>query len=111
VTDGEWDRVRELVPELQPLMELRGRKGIDARMVLNSALWVFAYDKPWAALPGCFPAYQSCHRRWKLWLDAGAFERIAEVLFGNAAGEFMITVRRRIAQKRPAHTDCLKAKT
>jgi transposase len=96
ISDAEWERVKELVPELRPRENARGRKGVDARAVLNGALWVFANNEPWAALPICFPSYQTCHRRWKIWLDTGAFEHMIKMLYGGAARELMATVQSRV---------------
>jgi transposase len=98
VTDEEWASVSDLVPELRPREETRGRKAVNARAVLNGALWVFANDRPWAALPPHFPSYQTCHRRWKAWLDSGAFEQMVRMLFGPAADDVMAAVRVRLAR-------------
>jgi transposase len=98
VTDDEWAGVSELIPELRPRKETRGRRSVDARAVLNGALWVLANNRPWAELPPHFPSYQTCHRRWKAWLDGGAFERMVRLLFGKAANDVMDSVRMRTAR-------------
>ncbi|MEX3693289.1 transposase [Paraburkholderia sp. BR14263] len=98
VTDEEWAFVRGMIPEMRPREDKRGRKGADARAVFNGALWVFANDMPWSALPSRFPPYKTCHRRWRLWSECGAFERMAKLLFGAAADDLLATVRRRRRQ-------------
>jgi len=95
VTDEEWECVRDMIPELRPRGEKRGRKGVDARAVLNGALWVLVTNKSWAELPDSFPPYKTCHRRWTTWCESGEFERIVKLLFGAAADDLMATVRRR----------------
>ncbi|NOJ94056.1 transposase [Corallococcus coralloides] len=41
-----------------------GRHWRDPRDVLNGILWVLRAGAPWADLPGLYPSYQTCHRRF-----------------------------------------------
>ncbi|KVE30942.1 transposase [Burkholderia sp. TSV86] len=83
ITDEEWQRVAALLPELRPRKELRGRPLADTRAVLNGVLWVIYSGANWSAMPRRFPAYQTCHRRFKAWHESGALKRVLAELFGT----------------------------
>ncbi|AOJ10419.1 transposase [Burkholderia mayonis] len=82
INDEEWQRVAPLLPELRPRKELRGRPLADTRAVLNGVLWVIHSGANWSAMPRRFPAYQTCHRRFKAWHESGALKRVLVELFG-----------------------------
>jgi transposase len=39
-------------------------------------MWILRTGAPWADLPGRYPPYQTCHRRFQTWVEAGALERM-----------------------------------
>ncbi|TPB68268.1 hypothetical protein DIJ63_21130 [Burkholderia pseudomallei] len=87
ITDEEWQRVAPLLPELRPRKELRGRPLADTRAVLNGVLWVIYSGANWSAMPCRFPAYQTCHRRFKAWHESGALKRVLIELFGTQSDD------------------------
>lgn len=87
ITDEEWQRVAPLLPELRPRKELRGRPLADTRAVLNGVLWVIYSGANWSAMPRRFPAYQTCHRRFKAWHESGALKRVLIELFGTQSDD------------------------
>ncbi|AGK48327.1 hypothetical protein BTI_2303 [Burkholderia thailandensis MSMB121] len=87
ITDEEWQRVAPLLPELRPRKELRGRPLADTRAVLNGVLWVIYSGANWSAMPRRFPAYQTCHRRFKAWHESGALKRVLVELFGTQSDD------------------------
>ena len=84
LTDGQWNILAELIPEPERREDGRGRPWKDRRAVLNGILWVLRTGAPWADLPECYPAYQTCHRRFQQWVRSGimrgALEALAEEL-------------------------------
>jgi transposase len=84
INDEEWQRVAPLLPELRPRAELRGRPLANTRAVLNGVLWVMHSGATWSAMPRKYPSYQTCHRRFKAWHDAGVLKHVMDHLFGDA---------------------------
>lgn len=52
----------------------------DARSVLEGILWVMRTGAPWHDLPGRYPSYQTCHRRFQQWAEAGTLDLILTAL-------------------------------
>jgi len=48
--------------------------------VLNGILWVLRTGAPWADLPGRYPPYQTCHRRFQKWEREGVLDHILHAL-------------------------------
>ena len=49
-------------------------------LVLNGILWCCAPGTPWADVPDRYPSYQTCHRRFQLWVRSGVMRGILEAL-------------------------------
>jgi transposase len=58
----------------------RGRPWRDKRSVLEGILWVLRSGARWKDLPDDYPPYQTCHRRFQHWVQAGVFAHIAHRL-------------------------------
>src|SRR4030042_1194507 len=50
------------------------------RLVLDAILWKFATHTPWYDLPGSYPPYQTCYRRYREWRRTGLFARLIAIL-------------------------------
>ncbi|HEY2024979.1 transposase [Paraburkholderia sp.] len=87
ITDEQWRRVAPLLPELRPRAELRGRPLANTRAVLNGVLWVMYSGATWSALPRKYPSYQTCHRRFKSWYEAGVLKHVTRQLLGASSEE------------------------
>lgn len=98
VTDEEWARVEPLIPELKynPSRDPRGRPMTSRRDCLNATIWVMYSGASWQTLPRKYPSYQTCHRSFKAWYDAGVLHRIAHTLFGTNSPAFLEIVSARI---------------
>ena len=48
--------------------------------MLNGILWILRSGAAWQDLPERFASYQTCHRRFQYWVDAGVFRHILEAL-------------------------------
>jgi len=82
ITDEQWELVRPSIPEPETLQPgpKGGRPYRDPRDVLNAVLWVLRTGAPWADLPGRYPPYQTCHRRFQQWVKSGVLEKLLRAL-------------------------------
>lgn len=96
MSDQEWLRVADLIPELRQRRETRGRPLANTRDVLNGVLWVIYGGQVWSAIPSKYPSYQTCHRRFLAWNQSGVFTRILHELYGTAAEEMCKTMQIRM---------------
>jgi transposase len=76
LTDEQWGLVE---PILRPRRrkDNRGRPWHDTRAVLNGVLWILGSGAQWSEMPGKYPPYQTCHRRFQQWIREG---RLVECL-------------------------------
>ncbi|WP_096030784.1 transposase [Burkholderia singularis] len=105
ISDEQWQRVAALLTEWHSRKELRGRPSADTRAVLNGVLWVIYSGANWSAMPSRFPAYQTCHRRFKAWYESGALERVLTELFGVDSKDWceQMALRMRHASEHEGH--------
>jgi len=80
LSDEQWAIIEPLLGEMPRRSDGRGRPWRDHREVINGILWILRTGAPWADLPDRFPPYQTCHRRFQLWVKDGTLRRILEAL-------------------------------
>ena len=80
LTDEQWQLVKTHIPEPPKRADGRGRPRVNDREILNGILWIMRTGAPWKDMPGRYPSYQTCHRRFQEWVRAGVFERILQTL-------------------------------
>lgn len=80
LTDEQWAVLEPLIPKPVRRADNRGRPWRNPRDVLNGILWILRTGAPWKDLPERYPPYQTCHRRFQQWIDAGVFEQILHAL-------------------------------
>ena len=80
LTDEQWAMLEPLISKPPRRPDRRGRPWRDARQVLNGVLWVLRTGAPWRDLPGRYPPYQTCHRRFQAWVCDGTFKRVLAAL-------------------------------
>lgn len=80
LSDKQWERIKELVPEGKRRMDGKGRPWRNKREVLEGILWIVRTGAPWKDLPERFAPYQTCHRRFQQWVESGVFEQVIESL-------------------------------
>ncbi|MCM2339414.1 MAG: transposase [Burkholderiales bacterium] len=80
LTDKQWALVEPLIKRNS--LETRGRKRTSDRDVLNSILYVIQLGGSWRRLPKGegFPSFQTCHRRYKRWIQDGRLNAVLEAL-------------------------------
>ena len=72
ITETQWQLLEPLLPVPPVRDDGRGRPWRDPRDVLGGILWVLRTGAPWADLPERYPPYQTCHRRFQVWVEAGS---------------------------------------
>jgi transposase len=79
LTDEQWALVE---PVLRPRRreDNRGRPWHDTRAVLNGVLWILGSGAQWSELPGKYPPYQTCHRRFQSWIREGKLVELLRLL-------------------------------
>jgi transposase len=80
LTERQWQIVEPLLPKPRVREDGRGRPWRDPRDVLNGILWVLRTGAPWQDLPGRYPPYQTCHRRFQQWVREGTLEQLLHAL-------------------------------
>ncbi|WP_060137112.1 transposase [Burkholderia ubonensis] len=99
----EWGRIRACLQEAEggrPGMS-RGRPRTDARAVLGGVLYVLVTGCPWPQMPADYPPYQTCHRRFKRWRDAGVLEQALAMLYRGMHHHLLAEIRQRKKVRRP----------
>lgn len=80
LSDPQWALIEPLLPEASSGPGKRGRPPRPFREVLDGILWVMRTGAPWHDLPGRFPPYQTCHRRFQQWCEDGTLRQIVVAL-------------------------------
>jgi transposase len=86
LTDEQWAVLEPLLPELPVRADKRGRPWKPNREVLNGVLWVMRTGAPWKDMPGRYPPYATCHRRFSTWVENGTMRRVVEALARDLRG-------------------------
>jgi len=76
LTDGEWDIVRELVPESgDPLG--RGRPcDWSKREIIDAILYVVRGGIPWRMIPNDLPHWKTAYHYFRLWAKLGIWQKV-----------------------------------
>ena len=80
LTEAQWELIAPFFPEPKAQPGKRGRPPRPYRDVMNGILWVMRTGAPWHDLPGRYPSYQTCHRRFQQWCEDGTLERVVVAL-------------------------------
>jgi transposase len=80
LTDEQWAVLEPLIPVPKRRPDGRGRPWKPNREVLAGILWILRTGAAWQHLPGHFPPYQTCHRRFQKWVREGVMRSILEAL-------------------------------
>ncbi|WP_322104323.1 transposase [Paraburkholderia sp. J41] len=83
LTDAQWLSIEPLFHEVRAEGRRRGRPAHPSRLVFEGVLWVLATSSVWSKLPEHYPDFRTCHRRFKLWFDAGLVHQAMERLYGE----------------------------
>jgi len=83
LTDEQWDSIEPLFQEPHGGAARRGRPAHNSRCVFEGIHWVLWTASVWAALPSRYPDFRTCHRRFKVWFEAGIVHQAMERLYGD----------------------------
>ena len=81
IVEKHYELIR---PELATEESLNGRPRCNELAVLQGILWVLRSGARWKDLPDSYPSYQTCHRRFQLWVKLGVFRRLLRRLVKEA---------------------------
>ncbi len=81
LSDEQWRLIYHIFPP--PSTALGGRPCIDERRVLDGILFKFTTGYPWYDLPEGYPSWQTCYRRFRLWLRQGILHQIFALLYAD----------------------------
>ncbi len=81
LSDEQWLCIYHLFPS--PFSPLGGRPAIDDRRVLDGILFKFTTGFPWYDLPAGYPSWQTCYRRFRLWLRQGILHQVFGLLYAD----------------------------
>lgn len=79
--DDQWARIEHLLPgkASDP-----GCTAKDNRLFVEAVLWILRTGSPWRDLPRELGNWHSTYVRFARWRDSGVWERVADVLGGDA---------------------------
>ncbi len=80
LSEKQWEKIESLIADGHVREDGKGRPWQDKRAVLEGILWIVKTGARWRDLPGVYPPYQTCHRRFQQWVKAGVFEQVIETL-------------------------------
>jgi transposase len=79
LTDEQWSLIESLFDKTETV-QTRGRPCRENREVMNGVLWILRSGARCSDLPGRFPPYQTCHRRFQQWVKDGTLRKVLETL-------------------------------
>lgn len=74
LTDSQWALIADLFVSPSPGPR-GGRPRADARRCVEGILWVLRTGARWKDLPGEFPSYPTCWRRFAQWSSDGVWDQ------------------------------------
>ncbi|MEM7449174.1 MAG: transposase [Myxococcota bacterium] len=81
-TDQQWAAIASRLPEKERTRSAPkgGRPFRGPRDVLNGVLWILRTGTTWADVPDRYLPYQTCHRRFRQWVEDGVLHRVRYAL-------------------------------
>ena len=74
LTEKQWNLLEKLLPI--PSTTGKGRPRRESRPIINAILWILRTGAQWSDLPKRYPPYQTCHRRFQEWGEAGVMDKL-----------------------------------
>ena len=85
IRDGDWDRLKDLLPSRAGLPGVTAR---DNRLFVEAVLYRYRAGIPWRDLPERFGAWKKVHTRFCRWARSGVWKRVFEHLADEADNEY-----------------------
>jgi transposase len=83
--DDQWDRIKYLLPRRAGSV---GVTAADNRLFVEAVLFRYRAGIPWRDLPERFGDRKNVHRRFSLWAETSAWERVFHHLAADADNEY-----------------------
>lgn len=80
LTIAQWELIYPLIKAAEPKRIVTGRPRVPDDKIMNGILWICRTGAPWKDLPGRYPPYQTCHRRYQEWVRKGVWVKILSKL-------------------------------
>lgn len=87
LTDAQWKAIE---PYCLGKRGDPGQTGGDGRLLVEAVLWIARTGSPWRDLPDEFGHWNSVFKRFRRWVQRGAFERIFQLLSEDADFEYVM---------------------
>lgn len=87
LTDAQWKAIE---PYCMGKRGDPGQTGSDGRLFVEAVLWIARTGSPWRDLPDEFGHWNSVFKRFRRWVQRGAFERIFQLLSEDADFEYVM---------------------
>src|ERR1017187_2455800 len=87
LTDAQWSA---MAPHCLGKQGDPGQTGGDARLFLEAVLWIARTGSPWRDLPAGFGQWNSVFKRFRRWVERGAFERIFAALSEDSDFKYVL---------------------
>lgn len=68
LTATQWKLVEPIIKKALPIKQISGRPRQNDQSIVNGILWICRTSAQWKDLPGRYPPYQICHRRFREWV-------------------------------------------
>ncbi|MCP3964837.1 MAG: transposase [Lentisphaerae bacterium] len=77
MTEEQFELLYSLVKQHEPKHRKFGRPRQNDKNILKGILWLLKSGAWWRDMPKeKFPPYQTCHRRFQEWVNAGVFQSV-----------------------------------
>lgn len=76
ISDKQWEIISKILPPSRSVPGKKGRPPQDKRQVLNGIVWICRTGAQWNEMPDKYPPYQTCHRYFQKWVDAGVWDTV-----------------------------------
>ncbi len=83
--DDQWERIKDLLPGR---IDTVGVTAKDNRLFVEAVLYRYRTGIPWRDLPERFGDFRVVHTRFTRWSKKGVWQRVFEVLAGDADNEY-----------------------
>jgi transposase len=83
--DDQWERIKDLLPGR---VETVGVTAQDNRLFVEAVLYRYRVGIAWRDLPERFGQWKSVHTRFSRWAEGGVWQRIFDILAGDADNEY-----------------------
>lgn len=75
-TKEQWELIAPIIKRYEKPKKITGRPRVSDEDIVRGILWVCRTGARWKDMPGQYPPYQTCHRRFQEWNKSGLWNEI-----------------------------------